>query len=77
MEKEQLTQLMAALDEMSGMMDRIRAMLPAEAPMDEAEALAEPGEDEAEVEVVAPAPAADKDVRKSAMVAALRKSMSS
>jgi hypothetical protein len=77
MEKEQLDELMAQLDGVSEMIARIREMVPADAAVEEAESIDEATADE---EVAGDtdaslAPADDKQVKKAAAVAMLKRSL--
>lgn len=77
MDKAQLDQLMAALDEMSGMMEKIREMLPGDAADEQSDNIdqatapeVDQGTDDSQVRS-----ADDKQMRKSASIAMLKKSI--
>ena len=77
MDKDQLDQLMSALDEMAGMIAKIRETIPGDAAAEQAEAIDESTEEEeVSAETEEPlAPADDKQVKKNAAVAMLKKSL--
>jgi hypothetical protein len=77
MDKMQLSQLMTALDEMAGMIAKIRESMPTDSAEEESAAI---DESTAEEEVAGEteeslAPADDKQLKKAAAVAMIRKSI--
>lgn len=77
MDKLQLDQLMSALDEMAGMISKIREAIPGDAAAEESQSIEEATEEE-EVsgETEEPlAPADDKQLKKNAAVAMLKRSL--
>lgn len=77
MDKEQLDGLMAALDEMAGMIAKIRETIPGDAAEEQAQELDEATQEEevaGETEESL-APADDKQLKKAAAVAMLKRSL--
>lgn len=77
MDKDQLDQLMAALDEMAGMISKIREAVPGDAAAEQSQAIDESTqEEEVSTETEEPlAPADDKQLKKNAAVAMLKRSL--
>lgn len=77
MDKAQLDQLMAALDEMAGMISKIREAVPGDAAAEQAEAIdgATQEEEVAGETDESLAPADDKQLKKNAAVAMLKRSL--